>query len=48
MKTLNYLIIPKEFWKYYDLYRRKIITLFEFSQRSGLKVEEIAFYLNLA
>ena len=37
--------IPKSFWKYYDLYRRKKITMEEFSQRTGLTKTEIEAYL---
>ena len=37
---------PKVFWKYYDLYRRKQISLEEFSRLSGLKSCEICTYLD--
>ena len=33
--------IPKVFWKYYDLYRRKLLTLDEFHKLSGLDKNEI-------
>lgn len=33
--------IPKIFWAYYDLFRRKQITLAQFSEKSGLSMEEI-------
>ena len=39
--------IPKSFWKYYDLYRREIITLKEFSSSSGLPEKELLKYLEL-
>ncbi len=39
--------IPKIFWKYYDLYRRKKITIFEFSEQSKLKTTELYRYLKL-
>ena len=37
--------IPKSFWKYYDLYRRKQISLKEFSLLSDLSEEEILAFL---
>ncbi len=37
--------IPKIFWAYYDLFRRKQIPLSEFAQRTGLSKVEIALYL---
>ena len=37
--------IPNSFWKYYDLFRRKQITLDDFSRLSGLSKEEISDYL---
>lgn len=37
--------IPKIFWKYYDLFRRKEISLEEYSQKSGLTKTEIKGYL---
>ena len=37
--------IPKTFWKYYDLYRRHKITLFQYSESSGLQTWEIKNYL---
>ena len=39
------MVIPKIFWAFYDLFRRKQITLREFSQKSGLPQEEIVRYL---
>ncbi len=36
---------PKIFWKYYDLYRRRMITLADFSEKSGLPEDEIVYYL---
>ena len=37
--------IPKIFWAFYDLFRRKQIDLDEFSQRSNLTKREIEEYL---
>lgn len=37
--------IPKIFWKYYDLFRRKLITLEEFSEKTSLQVGVLVFYL---
>ena len=37
--------VPNSFWKYYDLYRRRKITICQFSTLSGLPVEEITVYL---
>ena len=37
--------IPKAFWKEYDLYRRKIITIEEFSSHSKLTKKEIRIIL---
>lgn len=37
---------PKTFWKYYDLYRRKQISLSEFAHLSGLSVSKIEDYLD--
>lgn len=45
MKTKEYLDPPKSFWKFYDLYRRKQISLDQFSQLSGLSVYEICKFL---
>ena len=36
---------PKVFWKYYDSYRRKKITLSEYSLASGMPVSLIQYYL---
>ena len=36
---------PNIFWKYYDLYRRKQITIKEFSLFSSLAEKEIQQYL---
>lgn len=33
--------IPKIFWAYYDLFRRKQLTFDQFSERTGLSIEEI-------
>ena len=37
--------IPNIFWKYYDLFRRKQITLEAFSVKTGLTQETIVDYL---
>jgi len=37
--------IPPIFWKYYDLYRRRKITLSQYSESSGLQIWEIKNYL---
>jgi len=34
--------IPKIFWAFYDLFRRKQITISQFSQKTNLTEEEIA------
>lgn len=39
--------IPKVFWKYYDLFRRKIITIEEFSALTKLTKEQIAAFLQI-
>lgn len=36
---------PPIFWKYYDLYRRKQISISEFSEYSGLLVDDLFLYL---
>ena len=38
--------IPNIFWKYYDIYRRKQITIEQFSLFSGLAEKEIQQYLD--
>ena len=37
--------IPKIFWAFYDLFRRKQLTLSQFSEKTGLTKEEIAHFL---
>ncbi len=37
--------VPNVFWKYYDLFRRKKITLLEFSQLSELQTTQITYFL---
>ncbi len=39
--------IPKVFWKYYDLYRRKIITLEEYSEKTHISREMLIYYLSI-
>lgn len=38
--------IPKIFWKYYDLYRRKQLTLEVFSEKTHLTEQQIMSYLS--
>lgn len=45
MRAKKEVEIPKVFWKYYDLYRRKEISLEEYSQKSDLPEDEILQYL---
>lgn len=40
--------IPKIFWKYYDLYRRKIITIDEYVGQTGLSGDMLRKYLALS
>ena len=42
---VNEIQIPKIFWKYYDLFRRRIISLEEFEQLSGLDKQKITEFL---
>ena len=37
--------IPKIFWAFYDLYRRKQITLDEFSQKTNIAKKNLQKYL---
>lgn len=37
--------IPKIFWKYYDLYRRKMLSIDDFSSKTGLSVESLQIIL---
>ena len=37
--------IPKIFWAFYDLFRRKEITLTQFSEKTGLSKENIFYIL---
>ena len=37
---------PKVFWKYYDLYRRRQITLDEYVVKTGLELPAICYYLD--
>ena len=43
----NAVEIPNIFLKYYDLYRRKKITLKQFSDLSGLSESKIVRYLDM-
>ncbi len=37
--------IPKIFWKYFDLYRRKRITLTQYSENTGLSISTLERFL---
>ena len=37
---------PKVFWKYYDLFRRRQLSLAEFAYLSGLSETAISVYLS--
>lgn len=37
--------IPKSFWKYYDMYRRKRITFAEYVALTGIKAKVLNEYL---
>lgn len=37
--------MPKIFWKFYDLYRRKQLTIEEYASKTGLTKEEIECFL---
>lgn len=37
--------IPKIFWAFYDLFRRKQSTLSQFSEKTGIAKEEITRFL---
>ena len=39
--------IPNVFWKFFDLYRRQVITIEEFSLNSGLPISELQMFLDL-
>ena len=39
--------IPKIFWEYYDLFRRKKMTINEFSNKTGLSVAELRRFLSV-
>jgi len=36
---------PKIFWQYYDLYRRRKITIDEFSDKTGISCKELRYFL---
>lgn len=38
--------IPKIFWKYYDLYRRRVITIEDYSLLTGLSKNRLSEYLH--
>ena len=42
MKNEN---IPKSFWKYYDLYRRKRISLEKFQSLTGIDIITLSNYI---
>ena len=37
---------PKVFWKFYDLYRRRMITLDEYRSSSGIPASLLSMYLS--
>lgn len=37
--------IPKIFWKYFDLYRRKKISIYQYSENTGLSICDIEKFL---
>lgn len=39
--------IPKVFWKYYDLYRRREISLEDYAVKAKLTENQIRYYLSL-
>ena len=39
--------IPKIFWKYFDLYRRKKITLEQYIKNTGIKLSEVKSFLKV-
>ena len=39
------MIVPKIFWKYFDWYRRKIITLSQYERLTGINKELLVKYL---
>ncbi|MGN0157709.1 MAG: hypothetical protein ACI39W_00990 [Brotaphodocola sp.] len=45
-KKLQQIEIPKIFWKYYDVYRRKIITLDDYVEQTKLRKVDILRYLS--
>lgn len=38
--------IPKIFWKYYDMYRRRVISFAEFVALTGIKASVLNEYLS--
>lgn len=38
-------MIPKIFWKYYDLFRRKQIALSEFSKKTNISEKQLLYFL---
>lgn len=36
---------PKIFWKYYDLFRRGLITIDEYSYKTSLKKDVLLWYI---
>lgn len=46
MKGWSIMDIPKIFWKFFDLYRRKMITLVEYEELTGMDSKEIKTYLD--
>jgi len=38
---------PKIFWKYFDLYRRKKLTLDRYAELTGIPKKDLRLYLEL-
>lgn len=47
MNSTESVKIPNVFWKFFDLYRRKVISIEDFSLNSGLSVSELQMFLDL-
>ena len=47
MSSTESVKMPNVFWKFFDLYRRKVITIEEFSLNSGLSISELQMFLDL-
>lgn len=47
MNSTESVKIPNVFWKFFDLYRRKVISIEDFSLNSGITVYELHVFLDL-